>query len=275
MRSVVFLAMLFWLASVPGFAGNGGDQEEEMVYTMMQDIRISNVQDIGGRLIVPEKYERGYSGPMEIDPGEMVIRINAFDVNFWGMEELSYFTILSTTRSKVGYVMELMSARGHRARMKAVLDENKFLRLLYFNSETYGEHTFFLASKTSKQLRTEAASFSSVDFKRIKNIEDLFGETVRPYAYFNQGEDPALPNFLSPKDSILFTFDNDTLISKEHVREVKKIKPTRKPTINRPGVTEVYQFVFKKGGDPLLLYLDRRGQIALIEYERRFYLLRP
>ncbi len=257
------------------FVMAGGDKSEELQYTMKQDVRIWSVQDIGGRLIVPEKYERGYSGPMEIDPGDMVIRLNSYEVNFWGIEELNYFTILSTTKSKVGYVMELMNPRGQTAKMKAVLDEDNYLSLLYFNSKNFGEHTFFLASKNSKQLRAEAAAFTGADFKKIKKAEDLFNEDIRPYAFFNAGEDPAQPNFLSAKDSVSFSFSNDTLITNQHIRQVKKVKTAKSGSIDKPGIQQIYQFVFKKGGDPLLVYVDRYGRLALLEYERQYYMLRP
>ncbi len=248
------------------------------LYSLRHDIRIFSLADVIGRTIIPAEYEEGYTGPMPLTPGEKTVTISASRIAFSGMEDfpgMESFNVLSKTKAKHGFNFELMSKAGKTARLKIVLDPGKYLMLLYFNSEEFGEHTFFTGNKSKERLQMEGENFTYVDYKKIEAYSDLVGDTLKPYAWYDVGKDPFLLSYLSPEDSILFAFDEGTLTTNEEVREIKKIKQGEPGKVRVSAPVEIYELSFRKGADVLRLHINKRREVAAIEYKWTAYILIP
>ncbi len=285
MRSLTFLALLICTLLAPqsnhanSFFPDSLDAEiDSNLYSLRHDIRIFSLADVLGRTIIPAEYEEGYTGPMPLAPGEKTVTITPSRVAFSGMEDfegMESFNVLSKTRAKHGFNFDLMSKAGKTATLKVVLDPGKYLMLLYFNSKEFGEHTYFLASKSKERLKMEGENFTYVDFKKIESFADLDSVSLKPYASYDVGKDRFVISHLSPEDSIHFSFSEGLLTTHEGERAIKKVKDGEPGKLRMPEIADIYELSFRTGADVLRLHINKRREVAAIEYKWVAYLLIP
>ncbi len=241
-------------------------------YTYKSFSKINDLDEVSGRIFVPALYERGYAGAEELDPGEVVIRINQKSVNFEGVYDMSYFNIIQITPSKVGYNIELMDIDGERAKIKLVLDAYNYVDLLYFNSKYYGEHTFFLEQRPKAVLKKERLYYTLKAEKQIEDYASLIGDTIVPYYKLDLDDKKNTPCSINRKESMKIVFEDGEIFLGEESYSVKKVKKEPRIANYLPGIRKVFRIQFKNKQEAFL-YLDKRNEMAYFEMaEERFYL---
>ena len=137
----------------------------------------------------------------------MKIYIGLRELHFQGIEELEErsFNIISKHRERVGFIYELLDDKGQEARLKVVVDQNKYVNLLYFNSKKYGEHTFFLAEKSDAKLAQQKSHFTPKTQYFVRGYAHLIGRDIFPFQRFNQLENETVVD-ISKQENCAISF---------------------------------------------------------------------
>jgi len=158
-------------------------EEQTLNYTYASDKQFNKANDLTGYTFVPNEYEESEYGIEFITEGNVAIHFFDNRILFKGVEGYKSLNIISKNPFKLGYEIEWMDAvnSGISGKIRIVTDTEKFAQLLYINSKTTPEYTFYLPLKSKQLLEQEEKYYTSKREISIRNYPRLIGETIFPY----------------------------------------------------------------------------------------------
>lgn len=248
----------------------------EIGYTFATDRRYDNIHEINNEIFFPAKYQMGQGSTTTILPGDISIRILEQFIEITGVKDLPpRIQLLSKSVSKVGFIYELMDSKGQPARLKIVVDQDKFVNLIYFNSKSLGEHTFFLAEKAPEDRAADLNFFTPQKELFVRAYQNLLDKTIKPYALI---EDYTLSNnmkMLKPTNNISIGFKETGVSTPAGTFEIKKADTYMYKLDGFPNVASVIEIVTKGKPGKIYVFINYMQNIELIQVENTRYFLMP
>ena len=193
--------------------------------------------------------------------------------------DLGGFNIIAATSTRVGYEFKLMDGRGYSSsKMKVVLDRHNFVELVYLYSKKYGEFSFFLPSKTQKDLEEERAYFSAKKSTLIEAESDLEDLSLVPYKRIIDKNNPsAVAEKISMKKDISFKVGTKYVIVKSENEtksfKLKKTKVELSSLKNQPTITESVEFKTRGRKNNIKMFLNDKNEIVFFDFNNTRYIL--
>lgn len=245
------------------------------VYTFNSERRYTVIHELDGEQFVPAQYQSGNNDVSPLYPGDVNIRIGAQTITFEGVKNLDEFQILSKFTDRIGYIYELMDKKGQPARFKVVLDQDKYVNLLYFFSKVLGEHTFFLAQKTEQDRAAELTYFTPKNELFVRGYQNLLDVTVHPYTMQRDITTGEKPIVLKATDNIAFGFQENSVATPQGTFSIKKANTFAYMMDGFPSVSSVVEIQTQGKPGKVLIFLNYKQQIEFIEVEKSRYYLMP
>jgi len=262
------LIILFVFISIsPSILANSGFEE----YTYRKDRPFHDIRQLQGQTFVPQEYSDGTLGKTQLKAGEIKIHVGNSMVHIDGIPELGSFNIVAAVSTRVGYEFKLMDSRGYSpSKMKVVLDQNNFVELVYLYSRKHGEFTFFLPSKTKKDLAKERSYFSNKKSVLIEGQDDMADLELVPYQQIVNINNPlALKEKISMKKGLSFKIGTDYVIFKSENKterhKLSKSKITLASLKNHPNVMEIWELKTSGRKNNIKLFLNKRNEIEFFD----------
>lgn len=270
------LLSLFFIVSFQAF-GQSGIGGMELAYSYMSDKRYNVIHELNGQVFIPAKYQESQDRPVGVSPGAMRIKLTNSRVTIEGIDNLSgTFQVLTKQEGKVGYVYDLLDGNGKEARLKVVVDQDSYVNLLYFNSKTLGEHTFFLAEKSAEELSADKNYFTAKDKYFIRSYSNLVKKEIFPYKVIENMEIDHEKERLYPDDNVYFKFSEDKIETTWGTFPVKKAETFAFRLAGHPGVKSMIAVSLKKKKpNKMNIYLNFKQQVEVIEIGKKRYYLHP
>jgi hypothetical protein len=244
-------------------------------YTYNTERRYTIIHELNGEQFMPAQYQLGTNDVAPLYPGDVNITITPQSIRFEGVKDLSELQILSKFVDRIGYVYELMDKKGQPARFKVVLDQDKYVSLLYFYSKTLGEHTFFLAQKEAQDRAAELNHFTPKSELFVRAYQSLLDVKVQPYTMQKDYTTNEKPMVLKPSDNISFDFKEATVGTPQGTFSIKKANTYAYNMEEMPSVTSVVEIQTQGKPGKVLIYLNYKQQIEFIEVGTARYFLMP
>lgn len=251
------------------------EEKAPPTFTYNTERRYTVIHELDGEQFMPAQYQLGTNDVAPLFPGDVNIKISPHNLRFEGVKDLSDFQILSKFVDRVGYVYELMDKKGQPARFKVVLDQDKYVNLLYLFSKTLGEHTFFLAQKNEQDRAIELNHFTPKNELFVRAYQSLLNVKVNPYTMqkdYSKGEKPIV---LKPSDNITFDFQETSVATPQGTFSIKKANTYAYLMDGHPSITSVIEIQTQGKPSKILIYLNYKQQIELIEVGTTRYFLMP
>ena len=248
-------------------------------YTYQKDRPFNNIRQLQGQTFVPQEYSNGTLGKTQVKAGEVKIHIGNSMVHIDGVPSLGSFNIVAATSTRVGYEFKLMDSRGYNtSKMKVVLDRHNFVELVYLYSRKQGEFSFFLPSKTKRDLEKERAYFTSKKSTILETKDDLDSLSLVPYKQIIAVNNPLSVNEkISMKKQRSFNFGTNYVIFRSGKKEQKfklaKSKITPISLEDYPKVVEVWEVKTKGRKNNIYIFLNKRNEIEFFDINNIRYSL--
>jgi len=246
------------------------EEAEQITYTYASDKQFNTVNDLTGYTFVPNEVEEGEYGIDFIDEGDVAIHFYDNRILFKGVEGYKSLNILSKNPFKLGYEIDWMDAKNPalNGKLRIIIDEEKFAQLVYINSKTTPEYTFFLPLKSRQLLEAEEEYFTSKRAVEARNYQRLIGKTIRPYRIIEDVKKGGGEERISMKDSIYIQFKEQKIYFKKgalnKTYNIKKAKTFEYTHPQRPEVKFLMEIAVSEVGEKFKIYLNSRNQIERI-----------
>lgn len=245
------------------------------VYTYNSERRYTVIHELDGEQFVPAQYQLGTNDIAPLYPGDVNITIGAHTIRFEGVKDLDELQILSKFSDRVGFIYELMDKKGQPARLKVVLDQDKYVNLLYFFSKALGEHTFLLAQKSEQDRALELNYFTPKNELFVRGYQNLLEVTIHPYSMQRDITSGEKPTVLKTSDNIAFGFQETSVTTPQGNFAVKKANTYAYALDGFPSVSSVVEVQTTSKSGSILLFLNYKQQIEFIEIGKSRYFLMP
>lgn len=248
-------------------------------YTYRKDRPFNNIRQLQGQTFVPQEYSDGTLGKTFVEAGKVKIHIGNSMVHIEGLPQVSNFNIVAASTTRVGYEFKLMDGRGyHTSKMKVVLDRKNFVELVYLYSRKYGEYTFFLPSKTQRDIEKERSYFSHKKSVVLESMEDLTDVSLVPYQQIVGINNPSsVKEKISMKKQLKVKFGTKYVTvssaSGKQNYKMKKSKVAPVSLTDYPKVTEVWEIRTNNKKNNIQLFLNKANEIDFFEINNTRYSL--
>jgi len=269
----ISLSTLNLFAQTNAFAQNDASQTESFTY--VSDRRYNVIHELDGEVFVPSMYQIGQGDINGLNPGQIVLNILPAKIMINGVESLGEFQILSKHPDRVGYIYELMDIKGQSARLKVVLNQEKFVDLLYFYSKSAGEHTFYLAQKKEAELASEKTYFTGKNQYFVRAYSNLIDKTFFPYSMIDDATVSDQPTKIKQSDNLSFVFGENTVTTPKGTFDIKDANTYAYNLQGFPSVKSMIEINLKGKSGKVLVFLNFKQQIELIEVANSRYFLMP
>lgn len=185
------------------------------------------------------------------------------------------YQIVSKTEGKIGFVYELMDRKNQPARFKVVIDQDKYVNLLYFYSKTMGEYTFYLAEKSEEELSGENSYFTPKNLYFVRSMGNLVDKELRPYAMI---KDVTLSDRLTPikqTDHIVIRCTDTSISMPEGTFDIKEANSYVYNLEGYPSVRSMMEVKLKSKPGKIVIFLNFKQQIEFIQINDTRYFLKP
>ncbi|MFK7906345.1 MAG: hypothetical protein AB8B69_14535 [Chitinophagales bacterium] len=271
----LLIALLVLISISPFITANSGSED----YTYRKDRPFHDIRQLQGQTFVPQEYSDGTLGKTQVKAGELKIHVGNSMVHIDGVSKLGSFNIVAAASTRVGYEFKLMDSRGYSpSKMKIVLDQNNFVELVYFHSRKHGEFTFFLPSKTKKDLAKERSYFSNKKSLLIEGQDDMSDLELVPYQQIVNVNNPlALKEKISMKKGLSFKIGTNYVTfksgntTKRH--KLNKSKITLASLKSHPDVIEIWELKTSGRRNNVKLFLNKRNEIEFFDIDDVRYTL--
>ncbi|MGB1241040.1 MAG: hypothetical protein ACPG49_00870 [Chitinophagales bacterium] len=271
----LLITLLVFISISPFVVANSGFDD----YTYRKDRPFHDIRQLQGQTFVPQEYSDGTLGKTQVKAGDIKVHVGNNMVHIDGIPELGSFSIVAAASTRVGYEFKLMDSRGYSpSKMKVVLDQNNFVELVYLYSRKHGEFTFFLPSKTKKDLAKERAYFSNKKTVLIEGQDDLSDLELVPYQQTVNVNNPlALKEKISIKKGLSFKIGTNYVIfksgktTKHH--KLSKSKITLASLKNHPNVIEIWELKTTGRRNNVKLFLNKGNEIEFFDIDDIRYTL--
>ncbi len=252
------------------------DVEKEadvITYTYITDKRYDIIHELAGEKFFPAGYQEGQGQAREIAPGQMAIQLQDQQILIKGVKGLEGFQVVSKSSNRIGYIYELMDAKGKPAKLKVVVDQDKYVNLVYFYSKSLGEHTFYMAEKSKEDIAAEQSYFTSKEQYFIRSYQNLLEKEVVPYQAAKAGEGSPKP--IEKSAGIKITFNEENVVTPLGTFPVKKAQTFQYKLKGHPAVRSMIEISLKGKMKKMMVYINFKQQIEVIEFGDTRYFLRP
>lgn len=245
-------------------------------YTYNNERRYNIIHEIDGSLFVPSHYQIKQDEPKLVSAGSILIRIEREDIFFQGLDAPNgQMRIVNKYPDKVGFIYELMDMDGNPARLKIVLDQDKYVSLLYFFSRTLGEHTFYLAQKTEDEVATEQNHFTPKNRFFVRDYRNLLDKKVYPYMIIKDIEATDIPERVSPTENLFIEFKEYTINTPQGSYTLKGAKTYARSVPNNRAIASVIELDIKGKPNRIFVYLNFKQEVEFIDVDKTRYILMP
>lgn len=280
MQSRIFTLLLFFALALPNlfaqtnaFAQQEGTQVESFTY--VSDRRYNVIHELDGEMFVPSQYQIGQGEIKGLNLGQVILNILPAKVMISGVESLGEFQILSKYPDRVGFIYELMDLKGQSARLKVVVNQEKYVDLLYFFSKTAGEHTFYLALKKDTELAAEKTYFTGKNQYFVRAYSNLIDKTFYPYSIIEDATKTDQASRVKQSDNLTIAFTDKTVTTPKGTFEIKDANTYAYNLQGFPGVKSMIEINLKGKAGKMMVFLNFKQQIELIELANTRYFLMP
>ncbi len=248
-------------------------------YTYQKDRPFNDIRQLQGQTFVPQTYTAGTFGKTDVKAGQVKIHIGNSMVHIEGVPSLGSFNIIAATSTRLGYEFKLMDGRGYSSsKMKVVLDQHNFVELVYLYSKKYGEFTFFLPSKTQKDLEEERAYFSAKKSTLIEGESDFEDLSLVPYKRIIDTNNPsAVSEKISMKKGVSFKIGTKYVTIKSENKtknyKLKRKKVSLASLKSRPDITEVLEIKTRGRKNNIKMFLNEKNEIEFFDFNNTRYML--
>ncbi|MEZ4886084.1 MAG: hypothetical protein R3E32_15220 [Chitinophagales bacterium] len=270
----LLITILVVLSQFSVFANSGFEE-----YTYRKDKSFKNIRQLQGQTFVPQEYSNGTLGKTYVEAGKVKIHIGNSMIHIEGISSLGNFNIVAASSTRVGYEFKLMDGRGYStSNMKVVVDQNNFVELIYLYSRKHGEFTFFLPSKTQKDLENERAYFSNKKSTLIESTNDLEDLVLVPYQQIVGINNPlAVEEKISIKKGISFEIGTKYVIIKSgnemQSYKLKKVNIELASLKDHPNIMEVFEMKTKGRKNNIKMFLNKENEIEFFDINNTRYTL--
>lgn len=271
LATAFFAAPLF--AQTSAFAPD--DKAEIAEFTYVSDRKYNVIHELDGETFIPSMYQQGQGEIKGLNPGQMRVNIFTSSIAITGVQDLGTFQIVSKYPDKVGYIYELMDAKGQAARLKVVVNQDNYVDLVYLYSKSWGEHTFYLAQKKETELAAEKAHFTSKNHYFVRSYNNLIDKTIYPYAVIEDATKTDQPTRIKQTDNVSFSFTDKSVTTPRGTFDIKDANTYAYNLQGYPGVKSVIEVNLKGKPGKLMVYLNFKQQIEVIEIGNARYTLMP
>lgn len=248
----------------------------EIAYTFTTDRRYENIHEINGEEFFPAKHQIGQGSPTTVLPGDIYVRILEQFVEVKGVKDIpARIQLVSKSVSKVGFVYELMDSKGQPARLKIVVDQDKFVNLIYFYSKSLGEHTFFLAEKAPEERAADLGFFTPQKELFVRAYQNLLDKTVKPYALIEDYTLSDRQKMLKPTSNVSITFKETTVSTPQGTFDIKKADTFAYQLEGFPNIASMIEISTKGKPGKVYVFINYMQNIELIQVENTRYFLMP
>ena len=258
---------------------NAVAQEDTIIepprYTYAAERRYNVIHELNGEEFIPGQYQPNQNDVLALAPGDVIVRIMPQKIMIQGIPNLSSFQILSKAVDRVGFVYEMMDNKGQPARFKVVLDQDKYVNLLYLYSKTLGEHTFYLLEKTKEERAAELNYFTPKNDLFIRAYQNLLEKTIHPYSMVEDYTLDTRPVNFKVSDNIGLTFGEFSIGTPRGTFDIKKANTYAYNMDDFPSVRSCIEIQTKGKPGKVLIFLNFKQQIEFIQVENTRYFLAP
>lgn len=236
-------------------------------YTYQKDLKVENIYQLVNQVFLPHEVVEGAENEI-VAPGQVRIHIGHDAVSFKGVGKLGTFSIVSEVRSKHGYALKLVDARGSDfSELQVLTDKESYVQGLMFVSKLYGEYLFKLPPKSPEQVLLEKTYFTAKSSLKILSYKDLVGKTLVPYRRLDNSSEVKREEKITMKERFGIIFDaNSISIKNGNQKQVYKIKRTTILPANNGGkAAKVFLVKVNNRKQHLKIYLNSQNQIQSIE----------
>lgn len=251
------------------------EKEKEAQFTMASVKRYNVIHELNGQEFIPAGYQVEQGDISKIKAGEIKIKLLENKVIIAGVENLGAFTIASKFPDRVGYIYELMDMNNKPARFKVVVDQDKYVQLLYFYSKTLGEHTFFLAEQEEAELEADKTYFTLKSTNFVRVYSNLIDKKIIPYSTQKSNMIGNEPEKISRGQNIFFEFHEKDVVTPVGTFEIKKASTFAFSSNTFPAVKSMIEIETKGKGGKITVYLNFKQQVEFIETDNTLYFLMP
>lgn len=246
-------------------------------YTYNTDRRYNVIQEIDWEEFFPAEYQEGTGEKVPVKAGQMRLQVQGGTLQIDGVDPLApgKYQIVSKTEGKVGFVYELMDRKNQPARFKVVIDQDKYVNLLYFYSKTMGEYTFYLAEKSDEELSGENSYFTPKNLYFVRSMGNLVDKELRPYAMI---KDVTLSDRLTPikqTDHIVIRCTDTSISMPEGTFDIKEANSYVYNLEGYPSVRSMMEVKLKSKPGKIVIFLNFKQQIEFIQINDTRYFLKP
>ena len=246
-------------------------------YTYNTDRRYNVIQEIDWEEFYPAEYQEGTGEKVPLKAGQMRLQVQGGTLQIDGVDPLApgKYQIVSKTEGKIGFVYELMDRKNQPARFKVVIDQDKYVNLLYFYSKTMGEYTFYLAEKSEEELSGENSYFTPKNLYFVRSMGNLVDKELRPYAMI---KDVTLSDRLTPikqTDHIVIRCTDTSISMPEGTFDIKEANSYVYNLEGYPSVRSMMEVKLKSKPGKIVIFLNFKQQIEFIQINDTRYFLKP
>ena len=274
MKKLITFLLLIMVMSVSAWATSGE-------YTYQKDRKFTDIRQLNNQTFLPQKYVEGMGSKKEVDPGSIKIHFSSRLLVIEGLNNMTVaFNIVAAHRNMYGYEFKLADSRGYDfSTLNVVLDNQKYIQMIYLGSQKYGDYSFYLARKTKSQLKKEKSYFTSKTEYQLASMSHLVGVDINPYRLLHDYNNPSLePERIAVDDDINLKFGDGFMTFSENGKVKKlKIKTKRSSIYEAKGyksVSKIMELRVNKSPKKVKLFLNDTNQIEFIQLKDARYFLR-
>lgn len=246
-------------------------------YTYTTDRRYNVIQELDWEEFYPAEYQEGADEKQAVKAGQMRIQVQGGTLQIDGVSALApgKYQIVSKTEGKIGFVYELMDRKNQPARFKVVIDQDKYVNLLYFYAKNLGEHTFYLAEKSDEEVSGDNSYFTPKSMYFVRSLGNLVDKELHPYAMI---KDVTLSDRLTPikqTDHITIRCTDTAISMPEGTFDIKEAKSYMYNLEGYPSVRSMVEVKLKSKPGKMVIFLNFKQQIEFIQINDTRYFLKP
>ncbi len=245
-------------------------------YTYDREQRYSVIHELNGEIFVPGGVQEGNGKVQYIEAGDVVIKLNKGSVNIVGIsEEWNSFELVQKRQDvKLGYVYELMDQKARPAVLKIVLDEDKFVQLLYFQSKAIGEYTFYLPQRTAEEESEDEAYYTFMGEYFYRDYSNLVDKKIVPYKMIKNVDQTNIPERIPKSKNYFFEFKDDQVTTPLGTFPIKRAKTFAYRLPGHDTVRFMIEVELKDKIKYLYIFLDYKSEIYFMEIDNARFFLR-
>lgn len=252
------------------------EYEDDLHFTFTAERKYNVIHELNGEAFLPARYQREELEAKDLKPGDIKILIGKSTINIEGVEELAgTFFVNTKFDNAIGFIYELMDAKGKPARFKVVTDENKYVTLLYFKSKDLGEHTFYLAEKTEEEYASNLNYYTLKEKFFVRTYGMLVDKKIVPYTFIEDATQSNQALTIDRTKGWNFEFKQNEVNTPQGSYELKKANTYAYTDPSNKSIASLIEMSVKGSNkiNKILMYLNYKQQIERIDMGNTQYFL--